>query len=77
MAEPRITLQPEACYHIYNHAVGHENFFAHDKHYVYFISKFKQHILPIAEVFAYCLMQNHFHLIVRIKSESELIKVLI
>lgn len=30
-----------------------------------------RHIEPVAETFAYCLMRNHFHLLVRIKDESD------
>jgi len=74
--EPRILLYPETCYHIYNHAVGSDNFFDHDKHYLSFLAKYKQHILPVSDLLAYCLMPNHFHLIVRIKDENTIKKFL-
>src|SRR5699024_12693075 len=32
-------------------------------------------LYPIADTFCYCLMPNHFHFLVRIKSESVLKKV--
>jgi hypothetical protein len=32
---------------------------------------YAKHIEPIADTFAYCLLPNHFHLLVRIKAEEE------
>ncbi len=57
-------------YHIYNRANGFENLFREEKNYAFFISKLYQHITPVAELFAWCLLANHFHLMVRIRSEQ-------
>lgn len=67
-------LPPEAgCYyHIYNHANGSDNVFFSEENYRYFLRKYKEYILPVADTFSYCLMPNHFHFLVRIKEESEL-----
>src|SRR5690606_6961681 len=62
----------EKYYHIYNHANGDDNLFREQKNYGYFLEKYKQHINPIAETIAWCLMPNHFHLLVKIKSEEEI-----
>jgi putative transposase len=62
----------EKYYHIYNHANGDENLFREQKNYAYFLEKYKQHINPIAETIAWCLMPNHFHLLVKIKTEDEI-----
>ena len=59
-------------YHIYNHANGDENLFREKKNYHFFLKKYHQHIDPIAETIAWCLMPNHFHLLVKIKSEEEM-----
>ena len=59
-------------YHIYNHANGNENLFREEKNYTFFLQKYKLHINPIAETIAWCLMPNHFHLLVKIKSEEEI-----
>lgn len=61
-------------YHIYNHANGIENIFCEDKNYSFFLSKVKLYIEPTAEIIAWCLMPNHFHLVVKIRSEEEIIK---
>ena len=66
-------LQPDKYYHIYNHAVSNDNIFRNDGNYHYFLKKYTQYISPIADTFAYCLMPNHFHLAIRIKSIEELL----
>ncbi|MRX46238.1 transposase [Pedobacter puniceum] len=65
-------LQINQYYHIYNHANGDDNLFREAKNYPFFLSKYHIHIDPIAETIAWCLMPNHFHLLVRIKDEEEL-----
>ncbi len=72
MNHHEIPLQPDVCYHIFNHANGFENLFVNDGNYQYFLKKFATHISPIADTFAYCLMPNHFHLLVRIKPTAQL-----
>ena len=62
-------------YHIYNHANGSENLFRNDENYNFFLRKWSHHIEPIAESYAYCLMPNHFHFLVRIKDEENLGKL--
>lgn len=64
-------LQFDTYYHIYNHANGDDNLFREEKNYPFFLEKYHQHIDPIAETVAWCLMPNHFHLLVKIKSEVE------
>lgn len=66
-------LQPDKCYHIYNRANGSENLFLSDENYRFFLQKYFEYILPIAHTYCYCLMPNHFHFLIRIKSELELV----
>ncbi len=61
-------LQFETYYHIYNHANGDDNLFREEKNYRFFLRKYHQHIDVIADTLAWCLMPNHFHLLVKIKS---------
>ena len=68
MSHPEIPLQAGGCYHIFNHANGPEQLFVQEGNYAYFLRKYAQHISPVADTFAYCLMPNHFHLLVRIKT---------
>lgn len=59
-------------YHIYNRANGFENLFVNEGNYDFFLSKIDLYLSPILNVYAYCLMPNHFHLLVKIKSEEGL-----
>lgn len=63
-------LIPDMCYHIYNHANGFENVFQGDWNYHFFLEKYRLYIAPIAETYAYCLMPNHFHLVVRMRKRD-------
>ncbi len=66
-------LQPDTYYHIYNRANGNENLFRNDKNYHYFLQQWAKYTSPIAETYAYCLMPNHFHFLVKLRNEEELI----
>jgi putative transposase len=70
-----IPLEPGKCYHVYNHANGSESLFKSDENYRYFLRRFNFYISPVTDCYAYCLMPNHIHFLVRIKSEAELIEV--
>lgn len=54
-------------YHIYNKGVDGINLFKTPGNYEYFLQLYDKHISPIAETFAWCLMPNHFHFLVKIK----------
>lgn len=72
MKNNEIPLLPESTYHIYNHANGKENLFQNDGNYRFFLARYAFFIEPIAETYAYCLMPNHLHLMVKIKNEQHL-----
>ncbi|MBX2934141.1 MAG: hypothetical protein KF825_07835 [Ferruginibacter sp.] len=74
MSNYHIALSPGEIYHLYNRAVGNEKLFLSEDNYHYFLSKLKQHTSPIADVFAYALLPNHFHLVVRIKQEEDILQ---
>lgn len=59
-------------YHIYNRGTNGENIFVQERNYEYLLKLYEKHIVPIADTFAYCLLRNHFHVGVRIKSEEEI-----
>ncbi|WP_428223378.1 transposase [Flavobacterium sp.] len=59
-------------YHIYNRGNNFESIFIEERNYAYFLQLVAKYLLPIAEIYAYCLMKNHFHLVLKIKSEEEL-----
>ena len=58
-------------YHIYNCGNNKEDIFIEAKNYDYFFMLIKKHILPCADILAYCLLKNHFHLLVYLHSDAE------
>jgi putative transposase len=55
MTDYHIPLLPDKIYHIFTRAIGDEKLFLDDENYKFFLQKYKLHILPIAETFAYNL----------------------
>jgi len=66
----------DTCYHIFNRGNNRENIFVHERNYTHFMNLYSKYIEPIADTYAYCLLRNHFHLSVRIKSQEEIIEIL-
>ena len=64
------SLQPGFYYHIYNRGNNGENIFIEERNYPYFLQLYTKYIVPITETYAYCLLRNHFHLLVRIKEQD-------
>jgi REP element-mobilizing transposase RayT len=64
-------LQPGRYYHIYNRGNNREDLFLGEHDYRRFFELYAHHMSPVANTYAYCLMRNHFHLLLRIKSEQE------
>lgn len=65
-----VPLEKGKFYHIYNRGINSENLFREERNYFFFLEKWAQYINPIADTFAYCLLKNHFHFLIRIKSED-------
>lgn len=59
-------------YHIYNRGINRENIFIEERNYDYFLQLYEKHIEPVVDTFGYCLLRNHFHLLVRVKSKDEI-----
>jgi len=66
--------EPDKFYHLVNHAVGSENLFRCADNYYYFLNRYAYHTQAVFETYAYCLMPNHFHLLIRVKASEELEK---
>ncbi len=59
-------------YHIYNRGNNKENIFIEERNYTYFLKKMKEYLIPIADIYAYCLLKNHFHIILKIKDKDQI-----
>jgi putative transposase len=67
MTDYHIPLFPRGLYHMFSRATGSEKLFLSPANYQFFLLGLRKYILPIAHVYAYCLLPNHIHLLVRIK----------
>jgi putative transposase len=68
----RIPLVPGEIYHLYNHAVGNDNLFRQEENYRYFLKKYAELLTLLFDTYAYCLLPNHFHLLVHVKDLDSL-----
>ena len=59
-------------YHIYNRGNNREDIFIESRNYEHFLNLYIKYVEPVAVTLAYCLLRNHFHFMVRIKSETEI-----
>lgn len=62
-------------YHIYNRGNNRENIFIKDKNYDFFLKLYERYICPVADTYVYCLLRNHFHLMIRVKTEPEIFRL--
>jgi REP element-mobilizing transposase RayT len=67
-----ISLEPGKYYHVYNRGNNRENIFTEDRNYAYFLKLYAFHVGPVVDTFAYCLLRNHFHLAIRVKTTKDL-----
>ncbi|MCU0350959.1 MAG: hypothetical protein MUF43_09060 [Flavobacterium sp.] len=67
-----IPLEKGNYYHIYNRGNNGIDVFFDSESYYHFLRLFDRYISPIAETYAWCLLKNHFHILVYIKLDSEI-----
>ncbi len=65
------SLTADKFYHIYNRGNNREHLFLEERNFEYFLLLVVKHLLPVAEIYAYCLLENHFHLLVKTKDSKE------
>jgi len=57
-------------YHIYNQGNNRQKIFFNRENYLFFLRKVRTYILPYADIISYCLMPNHFHLMVLVHEQT-------
>jgi len=58
-------------YHVYNRGVDRKPIFKRKENYIYFLTRIDKYLSQILDLYAYSLLKNHFHLMVRIKDLTE------
>jgi len=61
-------LLPERTYHVYNRGVNGDKLFHYAENYRYFLQKLAEYIGEYVDMYAYCLLGNHFHLLLKVKN---------
>ena len=65
------TLRFGVDYHVYQRSNNNEDLFVEEGDYARFLALYERPIPPVAGTYAYCLLPNHVHLLVRIWTQEE------
>ncbi|WP_339788306.1 hypothetical protein [uncultured Imperialibacter sp.] len=65
-------LHPDQYFHIFNRGINGMPVFFEPKNYDFFLKQYTQFVHPFVETFAYCLLGNHFHLLIRVRDIAQL-----
>lgn len=60
-------------FHVYNRTNNKEPLFTSDNNRSYFLKQYAKYLQPFVDTFCWCLLPNHFHFLVRIKSAAAII----
>lgn len=58
-------------YHIYNRGNNKQDIFFEDINYEHFLKLLSKYLIPISKIYCYCLLKNHFHILLQIKVDCK------
>ena len=67
-----VTLQHGKYYHLYSRGIDGTDIFREPANYEHFFRLYEQYIIPVADTYAWVLMKNHFHFLIRIKTKDDI-----
>lgn len=59
-------------YHVYNRGNNRDDIFMEKENYIYFLNLMKKYLLDVCHIYSYCILSNHFHIILKFKEDAEL-----
>jgi REP element-mobilizing transposase RayT len=62
-----LELCPGEYYHLYNRGNNRNHIFYERANYLFFLRRLREYLVPVVDVVTYCLMPNHYHLLVQVK----------
>ena len=63
---------PKTFYHVFNRGNNKQKIFFHEKNFQFFLRKIVEYLCPNSQIIAYCLMPNHFHLLIYVEDAKSL-----
>jgi REP element-mobilizing transposase RayT len=63
-------LEPDFFYHVYNRGINRQPIFSSDHDYLKFLGLCQFYIPQMADIYSYCLLPNHFHLLLYIHPDG-------
>ena len=67
-----IPLEKGNYYHIYNRGNNSGDVYFDSESYYHFLRLYDKYISPIADTYAWCLLKNHFHILVYLRLDNEI-----
>ena len=64
-------LEKDNYYHIYNRGINGGIIFFNEENKNFFLRQLGKHLADKISIFGYCLMDNHYHLIVRLNDNGK------
>jgi putative transposase len=75
-AHHELPLFSGSIYHVYNRTNKRmRNCSWMTIHRQYFLSRYQRYMSPLVDTYAYCLLSNHFHFLIKVKPMKDLLQV--
>ena len=58
-------------YHIYSRGIDRCTIFFEERNYPFFLRRYAYYVEPVADTYAYVLLRNHFHALIRTRTAEE------
>ena len=56
-------------YHLFNRGINRQAIFFNEENYFYFLGLLDKYLTGYVSILAYCLLPNHFHLVIKVNEE--------